>query len=547
MILLTANHHRLLRQVATFALLLACLWLPGCSGDADEEPAPGTFDLRLVPADASAILGMQVAKVVGQKEMESFAVILQETVYRKQQLNFQDFQQVLMVTPPSKEKLRPNRGAVIFTLKEGAATDAASLLKELTRGQSTQPSKHKGQSLQLTRHNAFCRLDDRTVVIGTEDDVKWLLDAQNQEGQEPAWLAKARSLADMDGLFAVDTSQVAEQMSNMPAGAARSLQMFAPFWQETVSVVGGVSLTGNLSYRVIVNCRDEEGAKKVLDTANSLVLLGRNMMDGFKTQLEKVPSQNEEDVKMQSTMLGMADDLLTNLKVKQNGTEVTVSTSTNTDVAKTLVAALMPAVMQAREAARRSQSKNNLKQIGIALHNYHEAHRRFPGPTNLGPDGKTVHSWRVAILPFLDEQALYDRYKLNEPWDSENNKKVLAQMPDVFRNLNSTGDPTHTCYLGFSGPNTVLGDGSKGIRFRDVMDGESNTVLVSEAQREIPWTKPEDIPCDKDTTDLNLGGFHKGGFNALLTDGSVRFISEQLDKSKLRFLIIRNDQERVSF
>ena len=108
------------------------------------------------------------------------------------------------------------------------------------------------------------------------------------------------------------------------------------------------------------------------------------------------------------------------------------------------------------------------------------------GPTNLGPDGKTVNSWRVAILPFLDEQALYDQYNLNEPWDSENNKKVLAQMPNVFRNLNSTGDPTHTCYLGFSGPNTVLGDGSKGIRFRDVMDGESNTILVSEAQRKIP-------------------------------------------------------------
>ena len=246
-------------------------------------------------------------------------------------------------------------------------------------------------------------------------------------------------------------------------------------------------------------------------------------------------------------MIGMTDDLLTNLKVEQNGTEVTVSTSTNTDVAKTLAAALMPAVIQAREAARRSQSKNNLKQIGIAIHNYEEVHRRFPGPTNLGPDGKTVHSWRVAILPFLDEQALFDQYNLNEPWDSENNKKVLAQMPDVFRNLNSTGDPTHTCYLGFSGPNTVLGDGSKGIRFRDVMDGESNTVLVSEAQREIPWTKPEDIPCDEDSTDLKLGGFHKGGFNVLLTDGSVRFVSDQFDKSKLRYLIIRNDQKRVSF
>ena len=126
----------------------------------------------------------------------------------------------------------------------------------------------------------------------------------------------------------------------------------------------------------------------------------------------------------------------------------------------------------------------------------------------------------MAILPFLDEQALYDKHNLNEPWDSENNQKVLAQMPDVFRNLNSAGDPTHTCYLGFSGANTVLGDGSKGIRFRDVTDGESATILVSEAQREIPWTKPEDIPCDEDTTGLKLGGFHKGGLN-ILVDGRI--------------------------
>ena len=101
-----------------------------------------------------------------------------------------------------------------------------------------------------------------------------------------------------------------------------------------------------------------------------------------------------------------------------------------------MVAMLVPAVQQARAAARRVQSQNNLKQIALALHNYHSAYTHFPAQTVLGPDGKTVHSWRVAILPFLNQVDLYKQYQLSEPWDSESNLKVLSQMPPVYRDPN---------------------------------------------------------------------------------------------------------------
>ncbi len=345
---------------AIFAILLSCVLLLGCGdSDADSEnpgsamskpPVPGTLDLRLVLPDASAVLGMQVAKVLEQEGMKPFVVVLQETIYRQQELKFQDFQQVVMVMPPAKDKQRPNQSAVIFTLKEGASTDAAGLIKELSRGQPVESSRYNGQTLQLTKHGAFCRLNDRTVVVAKESELKWLLDSQSQEGQGPAWLASAKSLTGMDGFFAYDASEVSEQMLNMPLGRTNPMQMFAPFWLEPVTVVGGMTLTGKLSYKVIANCRDEKGAEKLVNTVDSLIPLGRNMLDGAKTQLEKVPLRNKEGAEMQATIIGMADDLLTNLKVQQNGTEVTVSTSTNTDVGKTLVAALMPAVMQAREA-----------------------------------------------------------------------------------------------------------------------------------------------------------------------------------------------------
>ena len=111
--------------------------------------------------------------------MKPFVVVLQETIYRQQELKFQDFQQVVMVMPPAKDKQRPNQSAVIFTLKEGASTDAAGLIKELSRGQPVESSRFNGQTRQLKKHGAFCRLNDRTVVVAKESELKWLLDSQS--------------------------------------------------------------------------------------------------------------------------------------------------------------------------------------------------------------------------------------------------------------------------------------------------------------------------------------------------------------------------------
>src|SRR5678816_1789236 len=98
-----------------------------------------------------------------------------------------------------------------------------------------------------------------------------------------------------------------------------------------------------------------------------------------------------------------------------------------------LIALLLPAVQSAREAARRSQCKNNLQQIGLALHNYHELCGSFPPAYFTDESGRPIHSWRVMILPQLDEMGLYSRYRWDEPWDGPNNSKLLSEMPAVYR------------------------------------------------------------------------------------------------------------------
>src|SRR5690606_7573706 len=102
--------------------------------------------------------------------------------------------------------------------------------------------------------------------------------------------------------------------------------------------------------------------------------------------------------------------------------EVTIQIKLPEDTAKQIIQAMTPAVVSGRTAAHRTAATNQFKQIGIAMHNYHDVNGRFPAPVMIGPDGKTPHSWRVAILPYLDQQELYKQYKFDEAWDSEHNK-----------------------------------------------------------------------------------------------------------------------------
>jgi hypothetical protein len=145
---------------------------------------------------------------------------------------------------------------------------------------------------------------------------------------------------------------------------------------------------------------------------------------------------------------------------------------------------------RARDAARRSQSINNLKQIALALHNYHATYKTFPAASHPDQQGKPRLSWRVAILPFVEQAALYQEFRFGEPWDSEHNKKLIARMPDVYRSPNSQAGEGKTNYLTVRGPRTVFPGPGKQVGIRDILDGTSNTIAVVEAsdQRAVIWT-----------------------------------------------------------
>lgn len=178
--------------------------------------------------------------------------------------------------------------------------------------------------------------------------------------------------------------------------------------------------------------------------------------------------------------------------------------------------------------SQRDATRNSMKQLGLAFHNFHDKFNSFPVPakTRAAPEwfdanGKPFLSWRVHILPFIDQAALYEQFQLNQPWDSEHNKPLLAKMPEIFRSVGLEVQSGYTCLQAPSGKGTIM-EGGVACAMRDITDGTSNTVMLvqTEPSQAVPWTKPADY--DVDPGEAATGLYFTNDLTLILTcDGAV--------------------------
>ncbi|MEX0713888.1 MAG: DUF1559 domain-containing protein [Pirellulales bacterium] len=218
-----------------------------------------------------------------------------------------------------------------------------------------------------------------------------------------------------------------------------------------------------------------------------------------------------------------------------------------------LVALLLPAVQAAREAARRSQCSANLKWIGEAIYNYHDHYGSLPPAFIADENGRPMHSWRVLLLPYLEQKSLYDQYDFNEPWDGPNNSRLAASMPAIYTCPSDDSSPGQgiTSYVVVAGQGTAF-DGSKAAAFRDIGDGVANTVLVVESSgTQINWLEPRDLDLNQMNFVINGGpteisSNHVGRANALFADGSVHSLSDTLPPQTVQGLLTIQGGENVS-
>jgi uncharacterized protein (TIGR03067 family) len=180
------------------------------------------------------------------------------------------------------------------------------------------------------------------------------------------------------------------------------------------------------------------------------------------------------------------------------------------------------------------QTAENLKRIGVAFHDFHEAAGHLPAGTASAP-GKPLLSWRVQLLPYLGEGELYKQFKLDEPWDSAHNKKLVEKIPAVYVPVRGKPGAGLTYYQAFAGKRGLLRPGER-PRLRDITDGLSPTFMVVEAAEPVVWTRPADLIFDG--TDVPaLGGMFDGRFHAVMGAGEVHRFRKGADPATLRRLI----------
>ena len=530
------------RTATSVSLLLVGLFLAvaGCSGgkkggepEKDGEgdrktPATSSASLDLVPADAPGFATIGLARwwnsEHGKRLQQQLAQLDPAAEVEK-----------FIGTPPDQAErvtfVLPGRDdpCIIVT-----TTDPYDRNKVLARlGAGAEGRKVSGRPVHAARDgNSVCLFDARTYIWGPQRSVKALLDRPAQGGDRTKGpLAPALALADKHLLVVGVNPHFPELQRLRQEKGNPALSALLPLLDAT-----GGHLTLDLSDELKLNAEmkyaDEKAAQNGLAGVKAGILLAQA---GLATLRKEVPPNYVEALR---PTFNFAEALLRTATTEQQQGNVRLAVQSEKASLEQFMAALGPAILKVREAAKRTTSANNLRQIGLAMHNYHDANRGLPPAAIYSRDGqqRPLLSWRVAILPYIEQSNLYRQFKLDEPWDSPNNIKLLAHMPKTYEPVAGTAEPNCTFYRVFTGKNTLFPRG-RSLGLFAIPDGTSNTILAVEAGKAVPWTKPDELVYNPAGPLPPLGGMFKDGFNVVMADGSVRFVKQTVSEKTLRAAI----------
>ncbi|HUY35791.1 MAG TPA: M56 family metallopeptidase [Pirellulales bacterium] len=519
-------------------------------------PAAAESDLRFVPADSVMVFSIRPAAIFEQADMKPLLDRINQELGLQEQLGLplEQIEEIQVAAAasqfPQGEHVGPMGPAELVVWRSRQPHDWDALARRSVR-EGTEAAfgkfkyirgKNSGLGVPRVGYSSF-KPDDHTLVLAAEPLLqRVMLAAGKPDAGKPDWLASWQQVASHATLM-VDMEAFARaagsEFKRTPEAAL--LATFSPLWEQSQRWYTGVDLGNGVKLQSTLECTTPEAAERVRATAEAALTMARNLLDSLGDKHSGAPVDDASPAPLGADLVSA---LLKQAKLTADGNAVRLQAEAQVDVADTGIAALVPAVMAAREAARRAKSTNNLRQIGMAFHEYADVFGHFPPAVVIGKDGKTPHSWRVAILPFIEGRAIWDQYKFAEPWDSENNKKLIGQMPSTLRDPNDDPTSTFSSYFMLTGE-TTIGGSKDGAKLADITDGTSNTILVVEAKRDIPWTKPEDIAYDPAKPLPKFGGRHPGGFLISFADGSVRMITERIDEMTMRALITKAGNEVV--
>ena len=555
-----------MRVLAVGTVLVGGLLVAGLRGPTGDRPsvaqaaespaaealagAADEIDLKHVPRDAAAFVAIRPAALFARPELNDLRKLFNEpgAPGGEYTLPLEEIRQVTYVFPKLPEGRPFGPMDVVTMLQAKKPYDFKKFTdREVPRAVAREfagvtyyasPKQTRGKApIVLSMEPCYFRPDDRTLVCTkSEQALRDFIAAR--PGGPPASLGAAawKGFQADHAVVVVNPASLAATLENSPRTSQPPVfSALAPLWEDTTALAVGLRADDRLRLHATAIAKTPELAEKLQQTLESVRVLAGNMSKQFRVDAEK--NQQPGAAFIRATF-DVVDKLIDQLRFQREGSVVTAQTSV--DMESLRRGPLGSLFLVARTDARRTHLTSNLRQIALAMHNYHDRYKQLPPAVLYGPDGETPYSWRVALLPYLDQNELYKQYRFDEPWDGPNNRQLLAKMPPVYGSPKEP-DKTRAAYFALVGPGTVF-EGSKGRSVDDVVDGTSNTLMIVEAKRNVPWTKPEDVPYDPKQPLPKLGGyFDDKDFLAAFCDGSVHVVAHTVNEEVLRSLIERND------
>lgn len=425
--------------------------------------------------------------------------------------------------------------------------------------------------------------NDRQLVLGPIAGIEQLLGKLSRDGNRPEGpLRKSLELAAEGGRHVVGALNIKSLGVLDPSLFENPPEDMKPIVNDLRALAKAEALAVGLAFRDDGSKFDIRATYKTDKEAEEAVVAIRSVAAYARTKLNEAPFKKELNQMLRGNpgepkprpikdlpkavlalagtgVLQILDDYLANPPVKQDGVELVATFDMPTlggmylGGAAVAAGLMLPAVQKVRDAAANMSGQNNLKQIGLALHSYHDITGRFPaaGIANPGKDLKpgagTGLSWRVHLLPYLEHDQLYRQFNLDEPWDGPTNKRLIDQMPKVYVSPQAMAPPGQTFYKAFVG-NGAAFDRDRGATFASFRDGLSNTIMVVEGGSPVIWTKPEDIEFTGNIAPMSLTLAGNPRINVLLGDGLVRNIDlNRINPVLLRAAITRAGGEDLPF
>jgi hypothetical protein len=552
------HRQRLVARKLVFVFLAAiATWIPGSRATAQEAAKASVVDAKGIPADAIAMMAMWPQQFLKDRNAKWLPLeVVQAAGEENVGFNPLLIERVELVIGPVG--MVPLVGARVVLNEPVDPEDLNPQIFLDDQWQEKDGFRYRTLRFDGPIDLVLHQVDDKHYLVGTPAYLKRMLKGSEKPGELAKLVGSVQGEQTMLGVVTFETLR--PMLEGFAEGA---YQQMPPQLAEQVGVLASnvdyiaMRLEGGLSEgttQVVIAGADDAAGEAIEGALNTLMTEGRQM---FMAQMEnEMQDGSRTSQAMQSYMDRVSKDWIALMSPRRQGARNVMEMETagmgGVGTTGVLVGLLLPAVQAAREAARRMQSSNNLKQMMLAMLNYESAYRRFPSRAICEKEtGKPLLSWRVAILPFIEEAALYNEFHLDEPWDSDHNIKLLEKMPAIYAHPSMPLPPGMTAYQTYDDVDEA-GIGlptEDGLKFPSVTDGTSNTVLLveSSAAKAVPWTAPIDLTANEEAplagTRLDDG---VPTLNVAFMDGSVRSISPLIDPETFWFLLTRAGGELVN-